>query len=435
MLCADFVIATPSATAEPQWETTVKLLSRDERTKLRNSKRIAEPVAATSAVPTTQPNQTPATPTPKPTGSSNFKLPETVLTREQILNSDPARLARVGRHVMIGFRDLNEAVALVEKQAITGVFITDDNAKGRTVEAIRADIDRLQAIRKQQGLPPLIVAADQEGGAVSRLSPPLQKQSSLAEVIANLQTDAERKPAVEAYAKLQAEELARVGVTLNFAPVVDLNLNPTNTGDGQTLLRFRSIAADPYTVAKVAGWYCETMRTTGIMCTIKHFPGIGRVMNDTHVSTGEITASEGQLELNDWVPFRRLMDKPHIVTMIGHVRVKSIDPDTPASYSKTVIGGLMRKTWKHDGIVITDDWSMGAITKSPDKLGGAAVKALQAGADIVLVSWIEKHLDATMTGLLAAEEQGVFDADMRAKSLARLSRASLSAPQAPAQSQ
>ncbi len=351
-----------------------------------------------------------------------------LLTRAQVLAYEPQRLARIGRHIIVGYHGYAEVKHLVEMRAIAGVFITDHNAKGRPASILKAELDALQAIRRSQGLPPLIIAADQEGGTVSRLSPPLQRQPSLSAIIAKLSTNDARRTAVEAYASTQAAELQRLGVTLNFAPVVDLKLDPNNRSDGETRLRLRSIAAEPSLVAKVAGWYCATLARSGIMCTLKHFPGLGRVKRDTHVTTGEIAASEDQLALSDWVPFRRLMDKPYVATMLGHVRVNAVDPSTPASYSKVIIADLIRAKWRHTGLLITDDFSMGAITHSPDRAGGAAVKALQAGVDLVLVSFNEKHYDSVMSSLLDADARGLFDQGADAASVDRIVKATTQRP-------
>ena len=350
------------------------------------------------------------------------------LTRAQVLAYEPQRLARIGQHVIVGYHGYAQLKHLVEMRAVAGVFITDHNAKGRPANVLAAELQALQAIRRVQGLPPLIIAADQEGGMVSRLSPPLQRQPSLSAVIAKLSNDQARRAAVEAYAATQAAEMKRLGVTLNFAPVVDLKLDPNNRSDGETRLRLRSIAAEPLLVAKVAGWYCATLARSGIMCTLKHFPGLGRVKRDTHVTTGEIAASEDQLALNDWVPFRRLMDKPYVATMLGHVRVNAVDPSTPASYSKVIIADLIRAKWRHTGLLITDDFSMGAITRSPDRAGGAAIKALQAGVDLVLVSFNEKHYDSVMSALLDADTRGLFEQRANDESVERIVKATTQRP-------
>lgn len=345
-----------------------------------------------------------------------------VLSRQEILNTDTKRLSRLGQHLIVGYHSFAEVKALVEAQAIAGIFITDHNVKRRSVAAIKADIDTLQGIRAVQGLPPLIVAADQEGGSVSRLSPPLKRQRSLGFLLRGLKTDAERQAVVEAYADAQAAELKRLGVSLNFAPVVDLKLDVASRRDGETRLRERAIDANPYTVAKVAGWYCDRVARAGVMCTLKHFPGLGRVKRDTHVTSGEITATEGKLELNDWVPFRRVMHNPAAAVMLGHVKVGVIDQSAPASYSKAVIQQLIRTTWRYDGLLITDDFSMGAITRSAAGVGEAAVKALNAGADLVLVSYLERHFNAVMSALIAADVEGRFDKAKGEKSSKRIAR-------------
>jgi beta-N-acetylhexosaminidase len=345
-----------------------------------------------------------------------------LLSREEILASDADRLERVGRHLIVGYHSFSEVKALVEKRAIAGIFITDHNVRGRSAAEMRADIDSLQTLRAEQGMPPLVIAADQEGGQVSRLSPPLKKQMTLGRLLSDLPHDEERRKAVEDYAETQAAELKRIGVNLNFAPVVDLKLNPSNRDDGETKLRIRAIAADPYLVAKVAGWYCDKVAEAGIMCTLKHFPGLGRVARDTHVASGEISATSGELELNDWVPFRRVMSKPNTAMMLGHVRVGVVDKTTPASFSKPVIGELIRNQWNYDGLLITDDFCMGAVTGSKGGIGAAAVKAIDAGADLILVSYIEREFDTVISALLAADADSALDAAVAGASRERIAR-------------
>lgn len=344
------------------------------------------------------------------------------LTRAEILAATPERLERIGAHIIVGYHDFADIKALVQARAIGGIFITDHNVRGRTAAAVKADIDGLQAIRKTQGLPPLMVAADQEGGSVSRLSPPLKYQRSLGALLAKVRQEEERKTIVTAYAREQAAELARIGVTVNFGPVVDLRLDPANHDDGETRLRLRAISADPNVVAQVAGWYCEGLAEAGIMCTLKHFPGLGRVRRDTHVASAEISTAEGTLELNDWVPFRRVMKQPNAVTMLGHVRVGALDKSAPASYSQAVIGTLIRTSWDHDGLLVTDDFSMGAITRGKPGMGAAAVRSLNAGTDFLLLSYSEKHFDTLLSALLNADETGDIDVAAISKSRARIER-------------
>ena len=382
----------------------------------RNKARYRAAMRARKAVPAVaQQAATPGQPLPP-------KRPLKLLTRADILGSDPARLERLGRRIIVGFQSFDEVRPLVEKGGIAGIFITDHNVRGRKADDVAKDIQSLQDIRKAQGLPRLIVAADQEGGYVSRLSPPLKQQPSLGTLVAKLKNDEDREKAVRAYAEVQAQGLERLGVTMNFGPVVDLRLGTSRRNDGETQLFWRAIDSNPYLVAKVAGWYCDTLTKFDIICTLKHFPGLGRVARDTHVVTGEISATTAQLELSDWLPFRRLMGKPGIATMIGHVRVTAADKDTPASYSGEVINSFIRARTEGDVLLITDDLGMGAVTRSKDGLGGAAVKAVNAGVDLLLLSDAAQYYDTVMSSLIEADSNNEIDQARQIQARERLSK-------------
>lgn len=417
-LCSLATLGLPAAADQPslQQAASVELLAK-ANAKPRKTRTKSKPAAAAPQKPDNKP-------------------PQKVLTRSEILAADTALLERLGRHIVIGYHSPATVKDLVEKKAIAGIFITDHNVRRRKVGDIRAEIDALQAIRQHQGLPPLIIAADQEGGAVSRLTPPLARQPSLAKVLASVKTGEDAKPAVVAYARKQASELKRIGVNLNFAPVVDLKIDPKRRSDGETQLRFRALSADPKTVSNAAGWYCDTLAEEGVYCTIKHFPGLGRVALDTHRLAGDIKAPLVELKGADWIPFRDLMGRPHVMTMLAHVRLRDVDRDTPASFSAPVINGLIRTEWDHQGLLITDDFSMGAVTRDKEGIGGAAIKALNAGADLLLVSFSDKHLNTVMTALIEADQNGQIDTAARTASLARLKKlpaahAAISAAPAP----
>src|SRR5215467_12983952 len=128
--------------------------------------------------------------------------------RRAVLSADPALLQRLGRHFIVGYRDFAEAERLVSHGAIGGIFLTQRNIQGKSRQQVRAEILRLQELQAARGLPPLYIATDQEGGPVSRLSPLVPALPSLAEW--------KREHPVAAYAELQAESLAELGVNLNF---------------------------------------------------------------------------------------------------------------------------------------------------------------------------------------------------------------------------
>jgi beta-N-acetylhexosaminidase len=379
--------------------------------------------------------------------------------RAVLEKADAARLERIGHHIITGMDSIDSVKLLVEKRAIAGIFITDHNVKGKTAAQVGEQIAKLQAIRASQGLPPLIVAADQEGGSVSRLSPPLKRQPTLASLIADPslkkvkakkvagkkgiapkravnaaaaaafkrppapEPESKKQARVEDFARIQAAGLKAMGVNLNFSPVVDLKTKLKSRNDGETNLSGRAISDDAELVTKTATWYCNILIQEGVMCTLKHFPGLGRVAVDTHRRQATLNATRADLLVHDWAPYRALMEKPGITTMLGHVKLAAVDDKTPASFSTAVIDGLIRQEWHHGGLLVTDDFSMGAVTRADEGMAGAAIKSLNAGSDLVLVSWGERDLASILSGLLDADEKGKLDHSKLEASVARMTQA------------
>jgi beta-N-acetylhexosaminidase len=165
-----------------------------------------------------------------------------------------------------------------------------------------------------------------------------------------------------------------------------------------------------------------------VHCTLKHFPGLGRVFDDTHKVTAELDASTAELEASDWMPFRHLKPEDAAFTMLGHARLMALDSARPASFSETVVKGLLRENWKHDGVLITDDFSMGAVTLSREGPAGGAIEALNAGVDLVLVSYDPDQYFYIMDALLKADRDGRLRAEALQASDARLRRAAARKP-------
>jgi beta-N-acetylhexosaminidase len=343
--------------------------------------------------------------------------------RRAVLAADAGQLERLGRHVLVGYRSEATLQALMERRAIAGLFLGARNVEGLSADAIRARITGLQETRRAQGLAPLWIATDQEGGAVSRMTPPLSRMPTLADIVTLHRDHAERLLAIRQYAARQGRELASLGVNLNFAPVVDLNHGVNNPDDRLTRIATRAISSDPTVVSEVADLYCETLKLTGVHCTLKHFPGLGRVFDDTHKVGADLATPSQELEASDWLPFRKLMSNDAAFTMLSHARLTAIDRDRPASFSSAVVKGLLRETWKHDGILVTDDFSMGAVTLSREGAAGGSVAALNAGVDLILVSYDPDQYFYVMHALLAADRAGRIDAGMLERSRTRLERA------------
>ena len=348
--------------------------------------------------------------------------------RNAVLSADTRELERLGRHVLVGYRDPAMLHALIERRAAAGVFLSALNVEGKSVVTVSQEIAALQDIRRQQNLDALWIATDQEGGAVSRLSPPLARMPALAEIVALHRDHAERQLAVAQYAARQGRELAAMGVNLNFAPVVDLNHGIVNPDDRLSRIASRAISGDPVVVTEVARLYCTTLMMTGVHCTLKHFPGLGRVYDDTHRVTAQLDASAGELEASDWMPFRQLMSEDAAFTMLGHARLMALDKERPASFSQAVVKGMLRENWKHDGVLITDDFSMGAVTLSGEGPAGGAIEALNAGVDLVLVSYDPDQYFYIMDALLKADRDGRLRPKALQASDARLRRAAAIKP-------
>lgn len=340
-------------------------------------------------------------------------------SRLVVAAAEPLRMAQLGRHLIVGYRDVNEARRLIEMRAVGGFYIAQPNVAGRSVEEVRQEIAGLQALAKANGLPALWIVTDQEGGLVQRVTPPLGSEPGLRDIIAGQHSRA-RAVAVEQFASRQGHALADLGINLNLAPVTDLDFSIGEASGRYTRLSERVIAADPDVVASVASRYCAGLAEARVHCTLKHFPGLGRVRGDTHLRSVRLDTSLSELEATDWVPFRRVLPLPSAVLMMGHVRLTALDPDRPASLSKRVIGSLIREQWGHDGLVITDDLCMGAVANGPRAIGEAALAALNAGADLLLVSWDGEQIYPILAALLDADRNGRIEIGVLPKSAQRL---------------
>ena len=337
-----------------------------------------------------------------------------------VLTHEPSQLESLGQHIIVGYRDIEDVKTLVEKRGIGGVFITARNIQGKTLDGIRQDIAELQAIRAEQELPPLWIATDQEGGIVSRLSPPLTQLPPLADWVRSAQTLVERQHAAMRYGDIQGRELADVGINLNFAPVVDLNKGVVNPNDRFSVIYRRAISDNKTIVAQVAQDYCNALESHAVRCTLKHFPGLGRLTTDTHVSSATLDTPMAELMNDDWYPFRHIMSQSQAFTMLGHPILTDVDAQHPVSFSEDVVSGIVRQQWQHDGVLITDDISMRAFFYSRDGFADAVVKALNAGVDLILISYDPDLYYPAMAALIRANQGDRILQNLLSKSQNRL---------------
>lgn len=340
----------------------------------------------------------------------------------QVLNTDSALLRNLGQHFVIGYRNLDEIETLVQKGAVGGVFITKRNIENKTTNEIKQELAKLQKLRQENNLNPLWIATDQEGGIVSRLSPPLTLLPPISQVVETAENDQVLQAEVEKYAATQGRGLSSLGINLNFAPVVDLNKNIINPEDKYSKIYKRAISNDAEIVTKVADWYCQTLAKYQVYCTLKHFPGLGRVAEDTHLETAALSTPIAVLQQADWRPFRELMQNSQMVTMLGHVNLTELDADRAVSFSEKVVRDLLREQWQYDGILITDDFCMQAVYRSELGLEKATIAALNAGVDLILIAYDPSLYYPAMNAVLNAEKQGKMNRDRLQLSQLRLQK-------------
>lgn len=326
--------------------------------------------------------------------------------KRAVLQTDAAQVRVLGQHFIVGYSSFPEVAALAEKGLIAGVYITKHNVTGSIVDSLKTEIADLQDRRRAAGLPPLIVAADQEGGIVSHLAPPLTKMPGLS-TLANLAPDI-RSTEAEALGRVHGQELAALGVNLNLAPVLDLRPEiGRNRFDFNTLIGYRAISDDPAIVASIAQSYVHGLEASGVGAAVKHFPGLGRVRADTHHFSANLDTPVEELEASDWRPFRDVLAGSQARLMIGHVTLTAVDPDRAASHSRLVVDGIIRKKWNYHGIVMTDDLVMGAIYQH--NVCTAVVEALNAGVDLLLVAFDGTQFYRIFTCASEAFAQGKLD--------------------------
>ncbi|WP_035663396.1 glycoside hydrolase family 3 N-terminal domain-containing protein, partial [Bradyrhizobium sp. Ec3.3] len=342
------------------------------------------------------------------------------LRRHEVLHASRAAVRQLGPHFIVGYSSFPEVAHLAEQGLIGGIYITRHNIRRRTVDELRIEIAALQDKRRAAGLPPLIVTADQEGGIVGHLSPPLTKVPALA-TLAELPPEA-RKAKAEEFGRTHGRELAALGVNLNLAPVLDLKPPVRrNRLDFHTLIGQRAIASDPAVVGEIAGAYVQGLEASGVGATLKHFPGIGRVRTDTHHFAANLDTPIEELEASDWRPFKEVLGQSRAALMVGHVTLTAVDPDRAASHSRRVVQGILRDKWNYQGVVMTDDLVMGAIYQHD--VCKAVVEAMNAGVDLLLVAYDGAQFYRVFDCALDGARQGRLDAAMLRASEGRIGKA------------
>ena len=363
--------------------------------------------------PTVEPSPLPTgTPRPSPTVGATESTPTPGLSLRQ----------KIASLLIVGFRGatLSEApwlrTALAE-DGLGGVILFDrDQLTGEdrnisSPEQLTALTAELRAAAPGRQI---IVAVDQEGGVVTRLSP----KHGFPAVASEAEIGAGTIDAARTWATTIATTLAGVGINLNFAPVVDLNVNPDSPAIGAL---DRSFSADPNVVVEMATIEIDAHRVARVRTTLKHFPGIGSSTTNTDFGVADVTNTWTRTELE---PFRRLIATGDAdLVMAGHVVNGQLDPDRPASLSRPTVTDLLRGELGWTGAVVTDDLQAAAIDGAFGR-DEAIVLALEAGCDLLLFANQQVYdpaiVNAAIGAIIAAVDSGRLSEARIDESVARV---------------
>lgn len=278
----------------------------------------------------------------------------------------------------------------IEEYPVGGIALFSRNIT--SAEQLPMFISDLQSSSKY----PLFIAVDEEGGRVARIANSdffnVASYKSMEDI--GKSGDASKAEEVGRQIGLYLKEL---GFNLDFAPVADTNTNPQNIVIGD-----RSYGSDPALVARMVSAQLDGMHDSGIMGTLKHFPGHGDTKDDTHSGYVSIEKTWDELKECELVPFITALPKADMV-MVSHITAVNVTSDKlPTSMSETMITGKLRNELGYDGVIITDAMAMGAVADNYTS-AEAAVTAVKAGVDIVLMP---QNLDEAFNGVINAVTDG-----------------------------
>jgi beta-N-acetylhexosaminidase len=319
---------------------------------------------------------------------------------EEELNLESLTLEeKVGQVFMFGFhgKHPSDATRLFEELLPGGIIYFARNTG--TVEEVSALSRTLQEYASQAGSGiPLLIAADQEGGIVSRLKadiPEMPGPMALAAAVSDHDFDL-----VAEASRAMGVELRAAGINMNLAPVLDVNNNPENP-----VIGIRSFGEDPNLVADLGVMALRGFLSAGVIPVGKHFPGHGNTSVDSHLALPVLSQSMAELDSCELIPFKAAIQANIPAIMSAHIVFQAIDSENPATLSSAVITDLLRGNLGFGGLVITDCLEMNAISKYPGTPKGA-VSAFKAGCDLLLISHTYEFQKQAYFALLEAVKTG-----------------------------
>ena len=313
---------------------------------------------------------------------------------EEVYLSDLSLEEKIGQMIFAGIKGTvitDETKKIISTDQVGGIIFFKDNLK----DANQA-VTLLNALKEENtnNKVPLFLGVDEEGGRISRL-PGLTKLPTNEDL-------GKRNDASLSYdiGKLLGKELSAFGLNLDFAPVLDINSNPDNPIIGD-----RSFGDDAEIVSELGIQTMKGIQSEQVISVVKHFPGHGDTAVDSHKDLPIIQKSLEDLYALELIPFTRALEQGAEVVMIGHILLPKIDATYPSSISEAIITGLLREQLDYEGIIMTDDMTMKAILNTFE-ISDAAVSAVKAGNDIVLVAHDYAKIKKAKDAILRAIETG-----------------------------
>ncbi len=253
--------------------------------------------------------------------------------------------------------------------------------------------DLVASMRDAIGRPDAPVLIDQEGGRVQRIRPPMIERYPSAAVLGELYRQDRDKGlrATWLMSRLHAFDLMKFGINVDCLPVIDVPVEGASNVIGD-----RAYGFDPKTVAEMGQAAANGLKAGGMLPVMKHMPGHGRGMADSHHELPVVTASRAELEAHDFLPFVAMKDE--LMAMSAHIVFTAIDPDEPATISRKVIDEIIRGHIGFDGLLMSDDTSMNALKGT---IGERAARIVGGGCDIVL------HCNGVMDEMKAVVKEAI----------------------------
>lgn len=317
---------------------------------------------------------------------------------------------KLGQMVMIGIQGTkvdDDSLYMLHQFHMGGVILFDRNMD--SLEQVKQLTSDLQAQSNEKV--PLFIGIDEEGGDVVRMAEKLTPPPSQKEIGATGDIEQAKTWAIKT-----AKSLKDIGINVNFAPVADVGSNDK-----------RSYSTDTNTVIDFVRAATKGYQQENIIYSLKHFPGIGKGRVDSHVDSSSIDVAKEVLMTEDIIPFKTIIDEndPNdYFILVSHLKYPALDEEYPASLSSKIMTDLLRNELGYKGIIITDDMEMGAVANHND-FRSIGVKAVKAGADIVLVCHEYEHQQEVYLGLLDAVNSGEISQERIDESVKRIIKVKL----------